>query len=105
MLLLFYYLAPLLNDCLMTSQCMQFTFGDKREVYLKDESALPVTKKESKCKGKMSIAPRMKYKHANHNSFCAQTNEWVCIFNLSSLFICHKNLYLFICFTPISIYI
>ena len=46
MLLLFYYLAPLLNDCLMMSQCMQFTFVDKREVYLQDESAQPVTKKE-----------------------------------------------------------
>ena len=47
MLLLFYFLAPLQNDCLVTSQCIQFTFGDKREVYLQDESApLPVTKKE-----------------------------------------------------------
>ena len=31
-LLIFYYLAPLLNDCLVTSQCTQFTFGDKREI-------------------------------------------------------------------------
>ena len=29
------------------SRCMQFTFGDEREVYLLDESALPVTEKES----------------------------------------------------------
>ena len=36
MLLLLYYLAHLQNDCLATSQCMQFTFGDKREVYLQD---------------------------------------------------------------------
>ena len=45
MLLLFYYLAPLKNDCLVTPRCLQFTFGDKREVYLQDKSApLPVTK-------------------------------------------------------------
>ena len=30
---------------------MQFTFGDKSEVYLLDESALPVTEKESMQKG------------------------------------------------------
>ena len=46
MLLLFYYLAPLLNDCLRTSRCVHITFGDKRDVYLQDENALPVTKKE-----------------------------------------------------------
>ena len=32
--MLFYYLAPLQNDSIVTSRCMQFTFGDKREVYL-----------------------------------------------------------------------
>ena len=74
MLLLFYYLVPLLNDCLVTSRCMQFTFGDKREVYLQDESALPVIKKESMQKGKYSIGPRMKYGHSNLNLICAQTN-------------------------------
>ena len=58
--MLFYYLAPLQNDSIVTSQCMQFTFGDKREVYLLDESALPVTKKESMREGKeksISILP------------------------------------------------
>ena len=45
-LILFYYLAPLQNDSIMTSLCMQFTFEDKREVYLLDESVLPVTEKE-----------------------------------------------------------
>ena len=30
-LMLFYYLALLQNDCILTSQCMQFTFGDKEE--------------------------------------------------------------------------
>ena len=34
MLMLFQYLAPLQNDRLVMSQCMQFTFEDKREVYL-----------------------------------------------------------------------
>ena len=48
MTLLFYYLrAPLQNDAVVTSGCMQFTLGDKREVYLLDESVLPVTEKES----------------------------------------------------------
>ena len=31
MTLFFYYLAPLQNDTVVTSQCMQFTFGDKGE--------------------------------------------------------------------------
>ena len=31
---------------------MQFTLGDKREFYLLDESALPVTEKESRQEGK-----------------------------------------------------
>ena len=63
MLLLFYYLAPLLNDCLVTSRCIQLTFGDKREVYLQDESALPLTRKESIREGKKSIGLGMKYGH------------------------------------------
>ena len=46
MTLLFYYLAPLQNDAVVMSRCLQFTFGDKGEVYLLDESALPVTEKE-----------------------------------------------------------
>ena len=47
LLLLFYYLAPLQNDALVMSICVQFTFGDKKEVYLLDESAQPVAEKES----------------------------------------------------------
>ena len=39
-LMLFYYLAPLQNDSILTSQCVQFTCGVKGEVYLLDESAL-----------------------------------------------------------------
>ena len=39
MTLLFFYLAPLQNDAVLTSRCVQFTFGDKGEVYLLDESA------------------------------------------------------------------
>ena len=31
MTLLFYYLAPLQNNNIVTSQCMQFIFGDKGE--------------------------------------------------------------------------
>ena len=42
-LMLFNYLALLQNDSIVTSGCMQFTFGDKGEVYLQDKSALPVT--------------------------------------------------------------
>ena len=49
----------------MKSRSMQFNFGDKREVYLLDESALSVTEKESMQEGKRSIGPRMKYGHAN----------------------------------------
>ena len=52
--MLFYYLAPLLNDCLVMSRCVHFTFGDKRKVNLLHESALPVTEKESMQKGYVS---------------------------------------------------
>ena len=45
---------------------MQFTFGDKGEAYLLDESVLPMTEKERRQEGKSSIGPRMKYGHANH---------------------------------------
>ena len=38
-------LSPCAKDCLVTSRCVQFTFGDKGELYLWDKSALPVTKK------------------------------------------------------------
>ena len=72
--MLFYYLAPLQNDTIVMSQCMQFTFGDQRKVYLLDECALPVTEKDSVQEGKMSILPRMKYGHANLHLICAQTN-------------------------------
>ena len=82
MILLFKYLAPLLNDALMTSRRMQFTFGDK------SWTRVPVTEKESMQEGKMSIGPRMKYGNANLNSFCAQTDGWVCIFNLSFISVC-----------------
>ena len=50
--MVFKYLAPLQNDSILTSQCMKFAFGDKREVYLLDKSALSVTEKESMWKGK-----------------------------------------------------
>ena len=49
-------------------ELVQFTFGDKREVYLLDKSALLVTEKESMQEGKNSICPRMKYGHANLTS-------------------------------------
>ena len=52
--MLFYYLGPLQNDSIMTSLCVQFTFGDKRDVYLLDESALPVMEKESMQMGKLT---------------------------------------------------
>ena len=45
----------------LTSRCVQFTYGDKREVYLLDENALPVTKKEGMRKGKKSLGPRIKF--------------------------------------------
>ena len=64
--LAFLALSPLANDCLMMSQCMHFTFGDKREVYLLNES--PVTEKESMREGKRSISPKMEYVHANLNA-------------------------------------
>ena len=46
------------NDVM--SRCLQFTFGDKGEVYMLDESALPVTEKDSKLERKKSISPRIK---------------------------------------------
>ena len=80
--MLFYYLAPLQNDSIVTSPCMQFTFGDEIEVHLLDDSALPVTEKESMREGKRSIGPRIKYGHANLSSVCAHTNKRVCVYNL-----------------------
>ena len=68
--MLFYYIAPLQNDSIVTWQCIQFTFGDKREVYLLEESALPVTEKESMQEGKKSIDPRTKSGHPNLYSMC-----------------------------------
>ena len=73
MTLLFYYLVLLQNDAVVTSQCVQFTFGDKGEVYQLDERALPVMKKESMWEGKKTISPRMIYGHANY----AQTHSFV----------------------------
>ena len=55
----FYLLSPLLKYCLVMSQCVQFTFGDKGKVYLMDESALPVTEKERKREGKIASYKRM----------------------------------------------
>ena len=55
MLLLFYYLALLQNDSLVPSRCVQFTFGDKREVTMLDESALPEMKKKD-ARGKKQYA-------------------------------------------------
>ena len=50
----------------MTPRCMQFTFGDKREVNLQGESFLPVTEKESMQEGKREYADpaerKMNYK-------------------------------------------
>ena len=69
-LMLCYYLAPLQNDAIVTSRCMQFTFGDKGEVNLLDESALLVTGKERRREGKSSMGPRMQYGHSNQNSVC-----------------------------------
>ena len=58
-LLLFYYLAPQQSDSIVTSVFMQFTFGDKGDVYPLDESVLPVTEKEKRQEGKRCIGPRM----------------------------------------------
>ena len=40
---------------------MQFTLGDKGEVYLLGESVLTVTEKERRGEAKSSIGPRIKY--------------------------------------------
>ena len=85
-LMLFHYFTPRQNDWLVTLLCMQFTFGDKRVVYLLGEIALPVTAKERRGEGKTNISPRMKYGHANLISFCQ--NERCSVFNLSSLSFC-----------------
>ena len=42
----FFYLDPLQNDAIMTSQCMHFNFCRGREVKITNESVLPVTEKE-----------------------------------------------------------
>ena len=63
--MLFYYSAPLHKDCIVTSRCMQFTFGDKKEGHLLNESVLPITEKERRRLGKRNIGPRIKYGHAN----------------------------------------
>ena len=64
-MMLFYYLAPLQNDRILTSQCMHFIFCQGREVKLTEESVLPVTEKEVKGKGKWSIGPRIKNGRTN----------------------------------------
>ena len=51
--LCFFYLTPQQNYSIVTSQCMQFTFEDKGEVYLLDESVLPVAEKERRREGKI----------------------------------------------------
>ena len=66
--MLFYYFAPLQNDSIVTSQWMQFTFGDKREVYLLDESARPVTEKESMLEGKKEHRPYNEQKREKSDS-------------------------------------
>ena len=46
---------------MVTSRCMNFVFGDKREVKLQDASALPVTEKERMLEGKkLSPVPQNK---------------------------------------------
>ena len=54
---------------------MQFTLGDKGEVYLLDESVLLVTEKEKRGEGKNNNEPMMKYVHSRHNSVCPYTKE------------------------------
>ena len=49
MTLLIYYLARLQNDTVVTSRCVQFTLGDKREV-------LPVGRECPTCDGKREYA-------------------------------------------------
>ena len=73
------YAFLLQNDSTVTSQCMKFIFGDEKEVYLLDKSVLPVTEKKVCKRGKKRIGPGMKYGHANPSSFCAHTNERVCV--------------------------
>ena len=54
--MLFYYFAPLQNDTIVMSYCMQFILGDKREVHLLNDSVLPVTEKERRREGKVALA-------------------------------------------------
>ena len=85
---------------------MQFTFGDKGEVYLVDESVLPATEKERRQEWKKNIGPGMKYGHANLNSFCAHLKTEGAAYLIFHLcpFVCHTNLYLSVCFiTPLFI--
>ena len=56
MSLLFKYLALLLIHCLVTSRCMKFIFGDKREATCLIRESLPVTEKEGKGEGNMPCA-------------------------------------------------
>ena len=49
---------------------------------------VPVSEKESKRERNRSISPWMKNGRANLSSFCAHTNEWVCICHFSSLSLC-----------------
>ena len=47
------------------SRYMHYNFCRGRKVKHSDESVLPVTKKEGKCKGKRTIGPQMKNGDAN----------------------------------------
>ena len=86
----FLILSPPAIHCLVTSQCMQFIFGDKeyRKVtlgrsYLSNQRvpSLPVTEREGKGKGNISIGSWMKYGCARHIWFCSYTNKRCSVFD------------------------
>ena len=54
--LCFYYKALLQNDTVVMSRCVQFTFGDKGDVYLLDKSAY-LWRKKRVCKREKNRRP------------------------------------------------
>ena len=75
MFMLFFYLDTLPNHVTMHAPY----FFSRGKVKYPDESVLPMTKKEVKGNGKLTIDPQMRNGPANLCSFLAQTNGWSCV--------------------------
>ena len=72
--LCFLLLSPYKMTQLWRHNACSSILGTREKLPVWSESALPVTEKEGKGEGNMSIGPWTKYGHANLTSFCPCTN-------------------------------